>query len=469
MRGRAGEDAPCAKVGELARSCQDCSVSGGTTGSTSGVGSRGLERRLFRWFLALALAPALLLIGVGAWLWAGWLGLLATTEPWAQVAESGRLVLEAAASAAETDPELGAALARHRDELSGSLLLANRWAYVGQRLSAVTPLLAAMLALTLAAVAFLASRRLARELTRPVHDLVGWTERIAREEPLPAPGPGESRELSEIRALRAALRRASVVLPEARRRAVESERVRAWGELARRVAHEMKNPLTPLRLAVHRLESAGQDEAGLAEAAAIIRDETARLEDLAARFASLGRPPEGPASEVDLGELLRGTLATDLPAGAGELDLPSRLPYVEGHYEALVRVFRNLLRNAVEAAPDGVAPRVLISARSEEDGDGRVWVEVRVADNGPGLPEGVGQRVFEPDFTTKSGGAGLGLAIARQTVQAHGGRIDVGPGPVGGAEFRVRLPATGSGGQMSRAGDGSVSARASKKGRGLLS
>ncbi|HEX6939324.1 MAG TPA: HAMP domain-containing sensor histidine kinase [Longimicrobiales bacterium] len=404
------------------------------------LGRHSLERRLFGWMLGLALAPALIMVLVGVWVWAGSLDWVGTLGPWDRVAESGRVVLEAAASAAAEDPALAEALERHREELSASLRLARRWDFLERRVSSMVPVLALVVAVAIAWMALVASRRVARELARPIGELVGWADRLAREEPLPAAEPGEAREVAEVRALRAAFRRAACELAAARRRALEAERVRVWGEMARRVAHEMKNPLTPLRLAAHRLARSGGGAADWAEPIAVILEETERLEELARQFSALGRPPDGPTSPVDVRELVAALLETDVPpgvervlAGAGEV------PLVDGHYDALVRAFRNLLRNAVEAMEGSARPRRIEVTVSAVDGG----VEVVVADTGTGLPSDALERIFAPDFTTKSRGTGLGLALVRQAVAAHGGEVRARNRPEGGAEFVVRLPVAG--------------------------
>lgn len=399
---------------------------------------RSLERRLFGWMLVLALVPALALVALGTWVWSDSLDRISTLGPWDRVGESGREVFEAAAGAAATDPALAAALERHREELSESLLLARRWAFLRERVANLLPELAFLCALLLAGGALAAARRAARGLARPIRELVGWAERLAREEALPVPQAGEVHEVLEVRALRGALRAAAMELRTARSRALEAERVRVWGEMARRVAHEMKNPLTPLRLALHRLARSTTAGAELEETVAVIGEEVERLEDLARQFAELGRPPEGPTSPVDLRELLAALLATDIaPPVEAVLAGPPGLPLVEGHYEALVRAFRNLVRNAVEAMEGCEGPRQ-VEVRIEEAPAG--WLEVRIADRGHGLPAGAEERIFEPDFTTKSRGTGLGLALVRQTVMAHGGAIGLARHPAGGAEFVVRLP-----------------------------
>lgn len=400
-----------------------------------------LERRLFTWLLPLLLLPSLLIVAVSLFIGSRSVEWIGTLGPWDQVAESGSELISAAAPAAATDTSLAAALRRHQQDLSTSVTQARRWSFIGQRVVRLLPLSLAALALLLFGLAYYVSRRLARELARPIRDLVRWAGTMGEGQPLPASVPRERREIEEVRALRNALRSAASRIAEARVKALELERVRAWGEMARRVAHEMKNPLTPLRLAVHRIGATVADER-LREPLAVLDEETARLEELARQFAVLGRPSSGPRSEVDLAELLRELLATDVPPEIGtELRLGSGIPLFHGHYDALQRAFRNLVRNAVEAiqsrraAEPGVAGRILAEIARDQD-----EVVVRVRDNGCGIPPASVERIFEPDFTLKAGGTGLGLAVVRQAVMAHDGRVRAVSPAGGGAELEVRLP-----------------------------
>lgn len=397
---------------------------------------RSLERRLFGWMLALALIPSLLLVLAGTWLTRGSLDWMGALGPWDRLAESGRVVIEVAQPAAQQDTALARAIEHHRAELTESLLLARRWQFIGSRLAAALPLLALGLAFFIGLLALAASRALARELARPIGELHDWAIRLGREEPLPPPLKRERREVREVSGLREALRSAAEELSSAKSRALEAERVRLWGEIARRVAHEMKNALTPLTLAARRLRSNGTQEE---EAVAVIESEARRLEELARQFAALGRPPEGPPSEVDVAELLESLLASDLPPGLrSQLSVEPGVPLVLGHYDALARAFRNLIRNAVDAM-EGRTGEIDVSV-SVTSGANR-QVEVRVADRGPGLPAGAAARIFEPDFTTKSAGTGLGLALVQRAAAAHGGEVLAQPRAGGGAVFLFRLPA----------------------------
>jgi signal transduction histidine kinase len=226
-------------------------------------------------------------------------------------------------------------------------------------------------------------------------------------------------------------------LAEGRRQALEAERLRGVTEMARRVAHEIKNPLTPLLLAARQaraLAAHGRADA-VAEALAVIEREAERLDAMAREFAQLGRLPEGPTSEIDLREMLEELLKTDLPDTVeGRLDAPGDLPRVRGHLAALTRAFRNLLGNAVEALGDRPDGRVEVTLRARDGA-----VEIVVTDNGPGIPEEQRGRIWDPDFTTKRRGTGLGLALVRQTVEAHGGSVEL-RAIERGASFVVRLP-----------------------------
>jgi signal transduction histidine kinase len=274
---------------------------------------------------------------------------------------------------------------------------------------------------------------LSRQLSRPIEELIGWTGHIRRLEPLPPDRP--RRGAPEFEALRRALREMAEALDQGRARALEAERLRAFRETARRVAHEMRNPLTPIRLAVAQLtRSASPNQQ---EAIDVLVAESGRLEQLAREFTEFGRLPDGPAAPIDLAELLSGLARTSVPPTMQvRLTLDPALPTLLGHYDPLQRAFSNIVRNAVEACDARGA--LELSARPENGG-----VRVEIVDHGPGVPPELAGRLFDPYVTAKNGGTGLGLALAKQAVEMHQGAIAVEPTPGGGATFVVQLKGRG--------------------------
>jgi two-component system nitrogen regulation sensor histidine kinase NtrY len=394
---------------------------------------RPFERRLRRALLMFAVLPSLALVGLGAYAVSQAVRLSQAEGAWERAGVSGGELIRRAEQSG--DPVLARAAARHRDELEASITNARRWEYLLNRAIALIPLAGLLIGGVLAVLALRASRRMGRRLSHPVEEMAGWARMVGRREPLPENDGLAAAD--EFAVLRRAFRRMEVELAHAHQAELEAERARTWVGMARRVAHELKNPLTPMRFALSTLHRAAPDRADAREALEVLQAESARLEELARTFAQLGRMPDGPQSEVDVREMMDYLLRTHLPPHvASELRAPEALPLVMGHHDALSRAFANLLLNAGEVVSQAGRGGVAVEVR-EEDGQ----VEVRVLDDGPGIaPENV-ERVWEPDFTTKARGTGLGLALVRQTVQAHGGRVWARNRPEGGAEFGVALPA----------------------------
>jgi signal transduction histidine kinase len=221
-----------------------------------------------------------------------------------------------------------------------------------------------------------------------------------------------------------------------RARALEAERAAALRESARQVAHELKNPLTPIRFAVARLRRDAAPE--LAETVEVLEIESQRLEAMAKSFAQFGRLPEGPKAEVDVGELARYTArATIPPEMESTVDVADDVPMVHGHHDALARALSNILLNAVDACRGGGSVAVRVKRSTLAD---REAVEIAVSDTGCGIPPERLNRIWEPYVTSKPGGTGLGLAIARQTVLAHSGTVSATSATGTGTEIRLVLP-----------------------------
>ena len=228
---------------------------------------------------------------------------------------------------------------------------------------------------------------------------------------------------------------------------LRSERILAWGEMAKQVAHEVKNPLTPIKLSVQHLRRAWNDRRSdfdriLDRNVGAILGEIDRLASIArsfSRLASPGAAEEGPLVSVDVVTVVREVL--DLYRGGGETairlesDLPASLPPVLCRPDELKEVLLNLLENARDAMPGGGVVR--IGAR--EPDSGVPMVVIVVEDRGTGIPDALLPRIFEPQFSTRSTGAGLGLPIAKRLVDSWGGSVDVKSEMGRGTRVRIRL------------------------------
>lgn len=346
-----------------------------------------------------------------------------------ELGSSGRALL-ASIDTTRLEPTERSALQVHLVQLNRALSLARGAVPYSKARTVALVVTVLLVGALLLWASLLVARNLSRQLSRPIDELVGWTVLIRRGAPLPDEPPRKG--APEFRSLRIALRETSRELQLGRAAELEAERLRAFREVARRVAHEMKNPLTPVRFAVSQLSGTATPEQQ--EALEVLRTESGRLELLAREFANLGRLPEGPAADVDLEELLDELLRSSLPPEMERsLSLAPQTPHILGHYDALRRAFANLIRNAVEAC--GGVGRLDVSVRTGGD-----TVVVVLADHGPGIPDADRGHVFRPYFTRKPDGTGLGLAMVKQAVDLHGGTIEVTETAGGGATFTIGLP-----------------------------
>lgn len=231
---------------------------------------------------------------------------------------------------------------------------------------------------------------------------------------------------------------------------VSAQRMAAWGDVARRVAHEIKNPLTPIQLSAERLRrkftplAGPEDKASLDQYVEVIIRQTGDLRRIVDEFSRFARMPEPDRAEIDLAELLRASvfLQQDALKGALEADIPDQPVIVDCDEGMLRQAFTNLLKNAGEAveeragnAPEGWAPRVSVTMETDHDS-----VTIRITDNGPGLPADR-SRLFEPYVTLKTQGTGLGLPIVKKIVEEHGGSLSLTDAPDrDGAMAEIRLP-----------------------------
>ncbi|HLA90238.1 MAG TPA: ATP-binding protein [Gemmatimonadaceae bacterium] len=400
----------------------------------------GFRPRLFLILALFSFVPAIVLTLTWGGSMAGLLPKMSGAAAWDSVAEGGRKALEVARRNARTPAERRV-LDEHEQALTTSVTRARQFDFLARR-APLALLLGGLVVLGL--LTYLASRvagHLSRQLSRPLQELVGWTERIRRGEPLP--GVVEGRGAPEFGVLRERMRQMAGDIEAGREAAVEAERLAAFRESARQVAHELKNPLTPIRFAVERLRRRQTEvPAELSDAVDVLADESARLEAMARSFAQFGKLPEGPVSDVDLGDLVRAAARTTVPAHLSwELSVAPDVPLLRGQHDALSRAVANVLLNAVEACGERGRIALRVSYVGPEGENGRREVAVAVRDTGVGIAPERLESIWEPYVTDKAGGTGLGLAIVRQTVLAHGGRVEAESAPGSGTEIRLIFPA----------------------------
>jgi nitrogen fixation/metabolism regulation signal transduction histidine kinase len=250
----------------------------------------------------------------------------------------------------------------------------------------------------------------------------------------------------ELGRLALAFNRMTQQLREQRERIVQAERVAAWRELARRLAHELKNPLFPLQTTVENLQRAKEQspeqfEEVFSESTGILLSEIENLKTIVGRFSDFAKMPQPELAPVNLNEVVRGIVklfevqfsAVGHPPITPELHLAEDLPTIQADATLLHRAVENLILNAMDAM---LAGGVLMLRTTHENGD----VDLEVSDTGTGLTPEECERLFTPYYTTKQHGTGLGLAIVQSVVSDHGGSISVESETSVGTSFHIHLP-----------------------------
>jgi signal transduction histidine kinase len=304
--------------------------------------------------------------------------------------------------------------------------------------------------------AILASLWIAARISGPIEQLAHAAEQVAEghwEAHVPQRGRRDSKD--EIAVLARSFNHMTAQLVSQRDRLVQTERVAAWRELARRLAHELKNPLFPLQLTVENLVRARQlpenefDEV-FRESTQTLGMEIANLKTIIGRFSDFSKMPKPQLERVDACDALArvshlylglGNRSAELSQAHSateskidySLEVPSSPLWIDADPELLHRALSNLVLNAMDAMPDG--GKITLSAKAAEGN-----VEIRISDTGDGLTPEECQRLFTPYYTTKQHGTGLGLAIVQSVIADHNGSITVESKPSSGATFVITLP-----------------------------
>ncbi len=289
---------------------------------------------------------------------------------------------------------------------------------------------------------------IASGLSRPIAELAQQTREVVRGRPRAVRGRG-GRELSE---LARSFNQTIDELTAMRKRLARTERIAARREIARQVAHEIKNPLAPIRAAVEtlrRLRARHDPEfnAYFDEATATVLAEVHRIQEIVTEFTKFARMPPPELRRVDLRELATSVAGLhDARADTGGIRVrveAEDVPEVLGDRDQLVQVLTNLVQNAIEAirslSPPPDRPKVVIDLGMASAERVRIGVE----DDGPGVDPGMRERLFQPYATKKRHGTGLGLAIVARIVHEHGGEIALAESVDGGARFEISLPVDG--------------------------
>jgi signal transduction histidine kinase len=303
--------------------------------------------------------------------------------------------------------------------------------------------IAAVVAAAALFVGLLVSFWISARITKPVEELAEGAREVAG-------GRWDTRidvhGRDEIGQLAKAFNEMTKTLAGQKERLVQTERVAAWRELARRLAHELRNPLFPMQITVENLQKARQLDAKqflevFHESTATLRAELANLNTIVGRFSDFSKMPAPQFVRVNVNEALRNAVRlfepqineVGKPTITPELFLTEPLPDIDADPDLLHRAFQNLVLNALDAMPAG---GTLTLKTLEQDGQ----IRIEVADTGKGLTPEECSRLFTPYYTTKLQGTGLGLAIVQSVVSDHHGNISVTSDEGRGTKFRIDLP-----------------------------
>jgi len=292
-------------------------------------------------------------------------------------------------------------------------------------------------------VGLLVSFWISARITKPVEELAEgarevatgrWDTRI------------EVRGSDEVGQLAIAFNDMTRTLASQKERLLQTERVAAWRELARRLAHELRNPLFPMQITIENLQKARRLDAKqflevFNESTATLKSELANLNTIVSRFSDFSKMPAPKFVRVNVNEVLRNAVrlfepqftAVGKPTITQEPFLTDPLPDIDADPDLLHRAFQNLVLNAMDAMPAG---GTLTLRTSEHESN----VRIEVADTGKGLTQEECKRLFTPYYTTKQMGTGLGLAIVQSVISDHHGNISVTSEEGRGTTFRIDLP-----------------------------
>jgi len=222
----------------------------------------------------------------------------------------------------------------------------------------------------------------------------------------------------------------------------QSERESAWREMARQIAHEIKNPLTPMKLSVQYLQKSWEEKSSdweqrISRFTATMIEQIDSLSFIASEFSDFARMPDPKNERLDLNEIIRTTSILYRNIANIQIIIDSNVTeaLISADRKQLIRVFTNLFNNSIEAIGEEKDGRILVHLKTSEN-----WHFITITDNGSGIPPEQAGKIFQPNFTTKSGGMGLGLAIVKNIIISSGGEISFQSGQETGTVFTISFP-----------------------------
>jgi nitrogen fixation/metabolism regulation signal transduction histidine kinase len=286
-----------------------------------------------------------------------------------------------------------------------------------------------------AAAATWVARITARRISRPVTDLAHAADRVAAGD---LAHRADVHADGEIGGLVVAFNRMTAQLERSREELIRMEHIAAWRDVARRIAHEIRNPLTPVRLAVHRLRARLPEDAQAAESLRSIGEEVENLARISEAFSEFAKMPEPRFAPADLARVAKSVVDLFRDSAEGvriEYDGPAELPLVADR-DHLRRAVTNLVKNAAEAMA-GAGCTGAVRVRVTRDGTRAV---LEVCDDGPGIPQAIRDRLFRPGVSARPGGSGLGLAMVQRIATDHRGTLRWSDRDGPGTRFILELP-----------------------------
>ncbi|MCK5145783.1 HAMP domain-containing protein [bacterium] len=283
-----------------------------------------------------------------------------------------------------------------------------------------------------------AASTISRHISRPVQDLVAGMNKVAEGDlsiRVHTPAKDEFRRLVD------AFNQMTADLAEGRIKLIKAEKLAAWQGVARQISHEIKNSLTPIAISIRRLRGHfGTAEMPLrvADSLQIIEEELKSMELMAGEFSEFARMPKASKTEIEINIIIQKTcdlLRSGLDGRRLDLNLDPNLPNIKADSEQIKRVLNNLIKNAIEATKSGDI--ITISSTQSMLADKNILIEI--TDTGIGMNKETLMRIFEPYFTNKKRGTGLGMAIVQQIIQQHNGHIDLSSQPGSGTQFQIHL------------------------------